>query len=175
MTDKPSKAPAKPEESSRSLGEGHPLSTLRREIERLFDDFSLSSWQRPSRSMFDVEPFWRGELGFAKMPAVDITERDKSYEVTAELPGIDEKDIDVKFADGVLTIKGEKKEETEEKQKDYYRSERRFGSFQRSFRVPDGVEADKIEANFKNGILSVVLPKSAEAQKREKKIEIKKG
>jgi HSP20 family protein len=174
MADKSSKAPAKPEESSRSLGEWHPLSNLRREIERLFDDFNLSSWQRPSRGMFDVEPFWRGEFSFAKAPAVDIAEHDKNYEVTAELPGMDEKDIDVKFADGVLTIKGEKKEETEEKQKDYYRSERRFGSFQRSFRVPDGVEADKIEANFKNGVLTVVLPKSAEARKREKKIEIKK-
>lgn len=175
MADKPSKAPAKPEEVSRSIGEWHPLSNLRREIERLFDDFGLSSWQRPSRSMFDVEPFSRGERGFAKALAVDIAERDKDFEVTAELPGMDEKDIDVKFADGVLTIKGEKKEETEEKQKDYYRSERSFGSFQRVFRVPDGVAADKIEANFKNGVLTVVLPKSEEAQKREMKIAIKKG
>ena len=175
MADKPSKAPAKPEEVSRSIGEWHPLSNLRREIERLFDDFNLSSWHRPSRSMFDAEPFWRGESGFAKALAVDIAERDKDFEVTAELPGMDEKDIDVKFADGVLTIKGEKKEETEEKQKDYYRSERSFGSFQRVFRVPDGVAADKIEANFKNGVLTVILPKSEEAQKRETKIAIKKG
>jgi HSP20 family protein len=88
---------------------------------------------------------------------------------------MEEKDIDVKFADGVLTIKGEKKEEREEKKKDYYLSERRFGSFQRSFRVPEGVDADKIDASFKNGVLTVMLPKSAEAQKREKKIAIKKG
>jgi HSP20 family protein len=115
----------------------------------------------------------RTELG--KAPAVDIAEREKEYEITAELPGMEEKNIDVKFADGILTIKGEKKEEREEKKKDYYLSERRFGSFQRSFQVPDGVDADKIEASFKDGLLTVILPKSAQAQKSEKKIAIKKA
>jgi len=174
MAEAPSKAPAKPE-AKPTTRVVSPLSSLRREIERLFDDFDIGAWRRPAGGMFDVEPFWRGELTFGKAPAVDIAEHDKDYEVAAELPGMEEKDIDVKFADGVLTIKGEKKEEKEEKKKDYYLSERRFGSFQRSFQVPDGVEADKIEASFKNGVLTVVLPKSAEAQKREKKIEIKKG
>jgi HSP20 family protein len=174
MAEAPSKAPAKPE-AKPTTRVVSPLSSLRREIERLFDDFDIGAWRRPAGGMFDVEPFWRGELTFGKAPAVDIAERDKEYQVTAELPGMEEKDIDVKYADGVLTIKGEKKEEKEEKKKDYYLSERRFGSFQRSFQVPDGVEADKIEASFKNGVLTVVLPKSAEAQKREKKIEIKKG
>src|ERR1700730_15274827 len=91
------------------------------------------------------------------------------------LPGMDESNIDVKFSDGTLTIKGEKKDEREEKQKDYYLSERRYGSFQRSFGVPDGVDADKIEAHFKNGVLTVTLPKRPEAQKSEKKIAIKKA
>ena len=80
----------------------------------------------------------------------------------------------MKFADGILTIKGEKREEKEERKKDYYLSERRFGSFQRSFQLPDGVDADKIEARFKNGVLTVTLPKSPEAQRKEKKIAIKK-
>jgi HSP20 family protein len=106
---------------------------------------------------------------------VDIAEKEKEYEVMAELPGMDENNIDVKFADGMLTIKGEKKEEKEEKKKDYYLSERRYGSFQRSFQVPDGVDAEKIEASFKNGVLTVKLPKTAEAVKQEKKIAIKKG
>lgn len=179
MAKTPSKAPAKPDETkgARALDEWHPLSSLRREIDRLFEDFPFGPWRSPvGRSVFDVEPLWRGgELSFGKAPAVDVAERDKVYEITAELPGMDEKDIDVKYADGVLTIKGEKKEEKEEKEKDYYLSERRFGSFQRSFRVPDGVDAGKIDASFKNGVLTVTLPKSADAQKREKKIAIKKG
>jgi HSP20 family protein len=86
---------------------------------------------------------------------------------------MDEKNIDVKFANGVLTIKGEKEDEKEEKQKDYYVRERSYGSFERSFQVPDGVDGDKIEANFKKGVLTLTLPKSAEAQKAEKKITVK--
>jgi HSP20 family protein len=91
------------------------------------------------------------------------------------LPGLDEKNVEVKVANGVLTIKGEKQDEKEEKKKDYYMRERSFGSFERSFAVPDGVDADKIEANFKKGVLSVTLPKTQEAQKAEKKIEVKAG
>ena len=99
----------------------------------------------------------------------------EAYEITAELPGLDEKSIEVKLANGVLSIKGEKQEEKEEKEKDYYRRERSFGSFERSFQLPDDVEEDKIAASFKNGILSVTLPKSAEAQKQAKKIEVRGG
>ena len=97
----------------------------------------------------------------------------EAYEITAELPGLDEKAIEVKLANGVLSIKGEKREEKEEKRKDYYRRERSFGSFERSFQVPEGIDTDKIAASFKNGILSVTLPKSAEAQKQAKRIEVK--
>jgi HSP20 family protein len=159
--------------------EWRPFESLRREVDRLFEDFG--SFGRPSlrspfgRSVFDVEPFWRGELSWGKAPAVDIADTEKAYEITAELPGMDESNIDVKFSDGTLTITGEKKDEKEEKKKDYYLSERRYGSFQRSFIVPDGVDADKIEANFKNGVLTVTLPKTAQAQKSEKKIAIKKA
>ncbi|MHC2582306.1 HSP20 family molecular chaperone IbpA [Bradyrhizobium diazoefficiens] len=106
-------------------------------------------------------------------PAVDVTESDKAYEITAELPGMDEKDIEVNVANDGLIIKGEKKFEREEKQKDYYVSERRYGSFERHFGLPKDVEADKIEASFRNGVLKVTLPKTAEAQKPAKKIEVK--
>ncbi len=85
---------------------------------------------------------------------------------------MDASNVDVKLANGVLTIKGEKKEEKEEKEKDYYLSERRFGSFQRSFQLPEGIDEDKIQANFEKGVLTVKLPKGAEAQKPEKKISI---
>jgi HSP20 family protein len=89
------------------------------------------------------------------------------------LPGLDEKNVDVKVANGILTIKGEKREDKEEKKKDYYLRERNSASFERSFRVPDGVDADKIDANFKKGVLTATLPKKAEALKAAKKIDIK--
>ena len=100
-------------------------------------------------------------------------ENEKGYEITADLPGMDEKNIEVKVTDGVLTMKGERREEMEEKKKDYYLQERSYGSFQRSFELPDSVDADKIEANFKKGVLTVKLPKKVEAQKPAKKIEVK--
>jgi HSP20 family protein len=177
MAEAATKLPSRAEEKKPDRpAEWRPFEGLRREVDRLFEDFQLGSWRSPfGRTVYDVEPFWRGELSWGKAPAVDIVEKEKTYEVTAELPGMDESNIDVKFTDGTLTIKGEKKEEKEEKKKDYYLSERRYGSFQRSFSVPDGVDADKIEANFKNGVLTVTLPKTAEAQKSEKKIAIKKA
>jgi HSP20 family molecular chaperone IbpA len=100
---------------------------------------------------------------------------DKGYEITAELPGMEEKDIDVKLSNGILTIRGEKRDEKEEKKQNYYMRERSFGSFERSFQVPEDVDVNKIGASFKKGVLTLMLPKSAEAQKAEKKIEIKAG
>jgi HSP20 family protein len=145
-----------------------PMEALKREIDRLFDSFGHDFWRAPFRSLSDFEPFWSNKPTAAF--AVDVTEGDKAYEITAELPGMDEKNIDVKVVNGGLTIKGEKKDEKEEKKKDYYVSERRYGSFERYFRLPDGVDADKIEASFKN---TVTLPKKADAQKPAKKIDVK--
>ena len=179
MTEAPTKVPVEVKKAERPVSiqtEWRPFESLRREIDRLFDDFRVGTLRSPfERSLFDVDPFWRTEISWGKAPAVDVAETDKAYEVTAEVPGMDESNIEVKLADDILTIKGEKKEEKEEKKKDYYVSERRFGSFQRSFTVPAGVDTDKIEANFKNGVLTVKLPKGAQAQKNEKKIEIKKA
>ncbi len=161
-------------ESPPALKHWRPFESLRREIDRVFEDFDGGAWRSPlARSFFDIQPFRSRESTWATAPAVDIAETEKTYEITAELPGMDEKNIEVKFADGVVTIKGEKQEEKEEKKKDYYLSERSFGSFQRSFQVPEGVDADKIEANFKKGVLTVTLPKSADAQKAAKKIAVK--
>jgi HSP20 family protein len=109
------------------------------------------------------------------MPAVDVTETEKGYKVVAELPGMDEKNIEVKIANGMLTIKGEKQEEKEEEKQDYYVRERSFGSFERTFPVLDGVDLEKVDASFKKGVLTVTLPKTAEAQKAEKKISVKAG
>jgi HSP20 family protein len=171
MAETATKLPVKTEKATAPW---RPFGSLRREIDRLFEDFDREFWGLPfHRSVFDVEPFWRRELTWAGTPAVDITESDKAYEITAELPGLDEKNIEVKLANGDLTIKGEKQDEKEEREKDYYLSERRLGSFERRFRVPGGVDTNKIEAAFKNGVLTVTLPKSQEAQKAEKKIEVK--
>ncbi|RBP14103.1 heat shock protein Hsp20 [Roseiarcus fermentans] len=150
-----------------------PFESLRREVDRLFEDFTASPFRLPfRRPAFDIEPFWSPEAWVA-VPAVDFVERDTGYEVHADLPGLDEKDVEVSVAGGVLTIKGQKHEETEEKKPDFHLRERRFGSFERAFRVPAGVDADRIEASFKKGVLTVVLPKSAEAQKPVKTIAVK--
>ncbi len=142
------KLPVKTKEkkSAAALRPWRPLENLRHEIDRLFEEFDGGIWRSPfGRSLSDMQ---RG-LGWVTLPAVDLAETDKAYEIAAELPGRDEKNIEVKFADGVLTIKGEKEEAKEEKKKDYYLNERSFGSFQRSFRILDGIHADKIEATFK--------------------------
>ena len=170
------KVPVKTEKASASTTPAlRPFESLRREVDNLFDAFASGIWRSPfGRSFFDIEPAWRTQSAtMGAMPAVNAAETDKAYEITAELPGMDEKNFEVKVADGVLTIKGEKQEEKEEKNKDYYLSERSFGSFQRSFQVPNGVDTNKIDPSFKNGVLTVTLPKSAEAQKAEKKITVK--
>ncbi len=154
--------------------EWQPFADLRRQVDRLFDDFLWGSLGlRPGRNVFDMEPFWRGELSWGKAPAVDVAQGHDGYEVTAELPGMEASNIEVKFADGVLTIEGEKREDTKEKRKEYYMAERRYGSFHRSLRLPNGVDANKIAARLKNGILTVTLPTSVHGQKSEKKIAVK--
>jgi len=125
---------------------------------------------------FDIEPFTgRGLLSSSSefMPRVDVNEDEKEIKVKAELPGMDEKDIDLSLDKDSLTIRGEKKEETEDKGKDYYRSERRYGSFQRVVPLSTEVDEAKVEANFKKGILTVTLPKTPEAQRKHKRIEVK--
>jgi HSP20 family protein len=178
MAEAATKLPVKTEEKTSerapALPGRRPFETLRREVDRLFDDFDRGFWRLPlPRSVFDIEPFWRRESIWGTVPAVDIVEKDNAYEVTAELPGMDEKNIEVKVVNGGLRIKGEKREEKEEKRKDYYLHERHFGSFERCFAVPEGVDTDKIEASFKKGVLTVTLPKKPEARKPEKKIEVK--
>jgi HSP20 family protein len=173
----PTKLQVKTEEKKgqpATLPEWRPFESLRREVDRLFDNFGGGFWPSPfRRSAFDIEPFWRREAAWTAVPAVDIAESDQAYEITAELPGMDEKNIEVKLVNGTLTIKGKKQEEKEEKNKDYYLNERRFGSFERSFAVPESVDETKIEAAFKKGVLTVTLPKKVETQTPAKKIEVK--
>lgn len=154
-------------------GEWMPFESLRREVDRLFDDFhpfGLRGALPRGLSLFD-----RGgrRAQWPVAPAMDLVEKEKEYEITAELPGMDEKSVELKVSNNVLTIKGEKTEEKEEREKDYYLSERRFGSFERSFQLPEGIDTDKIDATFAKGVLTVKLPKTADAQKAEKTISVK--
>ncbi|MFC1535155.1 Hsp20/alpha crystallin family protein [Thermodesulfobacteriota bacterium] len=126
----------------------------------LFDHF-FEGWNLPSLS--NEENTW--------VPAFDITENEKEYLITAELPGIDAKDVDVTLSEGILSVKGEKKHEKEDKGKDFHRIERRYGSFHRSFRIPGRVETEKVDANFKDGVLKLTLPKAEGSE--TKKIEVK--
>ena len=142
----------------------NPFLSLHREVNRLFDDVFRG---------FDSRLPALGSLSsFAgAWPSVEISETDKEIKVTAEIPGLEEKDVEVLIDDGVLTLKGEKRSETEDKEKQF--SERFYGRFER--RIPLGVEVeeDKIDARFKSGVLSIVLPKSAKAKSQVKRIAIK--
>ena len=143
----------------------------------------LTPWRRSG----ELRPYWRDmddlmtrffrdmpmmrEGTWDWVPTVDVTETDGNVMVKAELPGMDPKDIDIDITGDVLTLKGEKKSEEEKKDERYYFRERHYGSFQRTFQLPAGVDNDKVDANFKNGVLTVRIPKSEES--KQKKIEIK--
>lgn len=146
---------------------GNPIVAFQDEVNKLFGDFfgelSFPNWERVA------------EPSFALTPAVDVSESDKEIKVTAELPGIEAKDVQVTAAEGYVTIKGEKKEEKEEKREGYFRQERSYGSFQRVVALPDTANTDKAEAIFKNGVLTLSIPKKAGAQSKERKIEIKQA
>lgn len=140
------------------------IDALHREMDRLFEDL----WRDRARFPFTKEI---GPVSEA-WPTVDEAEDEKGYRITVELPGMDEKDVEVTLGDGLLTIRGEKKQEQEEKQKDYYRKERSFGSFRRVLPVPGEVDENGIRASFNKGVLTVELPKTEEAQKKVKRIDI---
>lgn len=134
----------------------HPLSLLQQEIDRLFDGFARNL---------------SGRVAGALMPSMDMSETDKEIEITAELPGLEEKDVQLNVADNMLTIRGEKKNEREEKDKDYHLLERNYGSFTRTVELPPGVDPDSIKAVIAKGVLKVTVPKPTLSQAR--KIEVK--
>jgi HSP20 family protein len=142
-----------------------PLSRLRSEVDRLFDDF-------PSR--VPAFPFARS-FASGPVPAVELVETDKEYKLTAELPGMEAGDIDITLADDVLTIAGEKKEEREEKKEGFMLSERSYGSFERRISVPAAADAENIKASFKNGVLTVSLPKDQKAEQAKRRIAVKQA
>ena len=149
----------KNEERSLAQRAGEPLSHLRNQINRVFDDFVGESWLTPRREM--AAGFW---------PQVDVTETDNEIKVSADIPGVEPKDIDVSVEDGMLIIKGEKKYEREEKEKGQYRMERSYGSFERAIELPAEVDESKAKAEFKKGVPRLTLPKRPGAPSRRKKI-----
>lgn len=170
MTNTDSKTPTKSSAGLRPYADffGWPaFDQFRRQMDSFFRDL-------PGRKFFpEAEPFARFLTGFSALPAVDLVEKEHEYRISAELPGLDEKNVEVKVAGGVLTISGEKRDEREEKDEYYSFSERRYGAFKRAFRLPEDVDTDKITARFGKGVLTITLPKSEAAKAAEKKIDIK--
>ena len=145
-----------------------PFSAMRAEMDRVFDSFLGRGFGR-------FPALARVEDSDAVVPNIDVRETEAELVVEAELPGMDEKDVSVTLNNGVLTLKGEKKSEHEEKKDDYHLMERSYGSFQRSFQVADTIDADKVKATFEKGVLKVTMAKRPEAVKSEKRIPIGKA
>jgi HSP20 family protein len=143
-------------DSSLTRTDANPLALLQQEMDRLFDGFSKGFTGLSSRTL---------------MPSMDLAETDKEIELTAELPGLEEKDVQLNVVDNHLTIRGEKKNQREEKEKDYHLVERNYGSFVRTVELPPGVDPESIKAVMSKGVLKVTVPKPAPAQ--AKKIEVK--
>lgn len=149
MTTSTTRAPA----VSRPPARLTPFSVLQGEIDRVFENFT--NW---------------GGFEAAFNPSMEVTETDKSIEISTELPGMDEKDVEISIANDILTVRGEKRAEKEEKKKAYRLVERSYGSFERSLALPPGINADAIKASMSKGVLKIALPKPAAAQSQKVKI-----
>ena len=147
------------------------FSAMRDEMDRVFDQFERGFPRRPSA--------WRrggGEGAMMMMsPELDVRENGNAITIEAELPGVDEKDISVTVANGLLTIQGEKRQEKEERKENYYLAERSYGTFQRSLRLPESIDDSRVEAKFDKGVLKITAAKKPEAVKAERRIEVKKA
>lgn len=142
-----------------------PFSRMHREMDRLFEDVF------PGVGRLSFNPWFRS--GREMAPSLDVSETDDALEVSADLPGMDTDDVSVTLSEGMLTISGERKEEKEQKEKNYYRTERSYGSFVRRLALPYPVDEDRIQARFDKGVLKIVLPKSPDVKAGERRIEIK--
>ena len=143
------------------------FSAMRSEMDRMFERFEQGFPRFPH--------FFRSGEGSPIVPELDIRESNTSLTIEAELPGVAEKDVSVTLTDGILTIKGEKKQDKEEKTDNYYLAERSYGAFERALRLPESVDEAKIEAKFDRGVLRITAAKRPEAVKEQRKIEIKKA
>jgi HSP20 family protein len=141
----------------------NPFGFLHREIDRLFDEFTRGPLEAAGPAQVNL------------IPSMDVTETDKEIVITAEMPGLERKDVDISIEDDVLTIRGEKKVETkkDDKDKNYHISERSYGMFYRALQLPPGVDPSKVQATVSNGVLKITIPKPARSE--PKKIEVKEA
>lgn len=149
-----------------------PMLQIHRDIDQLFDQF-FRGWGLPQGGRFT--PMVNFNADSLLKPRVDLSATDKKYLLTVEIPGVEEKDISVDISNNTMTIKGEKKLEKEDKDKNYYRIERSYGAFQRVLSLPEDVDQDGIKAGFKNGVLSITMPRKALPAGDAKKVEITTG
>jgi len=144
-----------------------PMLVLQDEMDRMFDQFFADDFPFSGRLL--------AHQGLEFFPRLDISETETEFKVNVEMPGMDEKDIQIRLEKDTLVLSGEKKVESEEKDKTYHRVERRYGSFERVIPFNTQLDEDKISAVFKNGVLTVTLPKASDAIRKSRQIEIKKG
>ena len=144
-----------------------PMLAIQNEMNRMFDQFFTDDFP------FSTRLVARPAMDF--LPKLDISETETEYKVSAELPGMEEKDIQIRLEKDTLVLSGEKKTETEEKEKTYHRVERSYGSFERVIPFDTQLDEDKVSAVFKNGVLTITLPKAGDAIRKSRQIEIKKG
>ncbi|MGV8073791.1 MAG: Hsp20/alpha crystallin family protein [Syntrophobacteraceae bacterium] len=149
-----------------------PFAQFHQEIDRMFDNF-FRGFGLPS-SGFGTEFTSLPQAEWLK-PTLDIAAGDKEYTICVELPGVDEKDVQLELSEDTLVIKGEKKQEKEEKEKNFYRMERSYGSFQRVLSLPEDAEHEGIGAAYKNGILTITIPRKAGPKKESRQISVKSG
>src|SRR5262245_46708195 len=143
------------------------FSAMRHEMDRMFERFEHGFPRLPS--------LFRPEVGTLMMPELDVRENATSLTIEAELPGVDEKDVAVTLTNGTLIIKGEKKQNKEEKTENYFLAERSYGAFERALQLPDSIDENKVEAKFDKGVLKIVAAKKPDAVKAQRKIEINKS
>lgn len=144
-----------------------PLLSLQNEMNRLFRDFFGETWPHWSHAM---------EVPYSANPAMDVAETDKEFKISLEVPGMDAKDFTITLNDQYVTIKGEKKEEKKEEREGYFRQERSYGEFQRVIAIPSNImNAEKAEANVSKGVLTITVPKKADAQSKTRQIEVKQA
>jgi HSP20 family protein len=154
---------------ARREGGGDPLGALQSEINRVFDSF----WRG-----FDLPMLGGGgaaDLGNENLPRVDVRDTGQAIEVVAELPGMEPGDIEVSFSDGALTIRGEKRSEREDQDRDYVIRECSYGAIERTVPLPDGIDFDAAQASFRNGVLTITIPKTADAQAAVRRIQVQRG